>query len=241
MTEVAIISGVGPERGMGAQLARRFASLGLHVFVAGRTAASLDAVVAGIEADGGRATAVVADATHEQATVELFSRAREAGRIGLVIYNTGANTPGRFEDMSAGFFEAAWRGCCFGGFLYGREAIRYMKRDGGGTILFTGASGSLRGRASFGAFNAGKGALRNMAQAMAKECGPDGIHVGHVVIDGAIAGDKIRRNFPDVAARLGDDGLIDIRAIVDAYEFLYRQPRGGWSFELDVRTAVEAW
>jgi len=241
MADVAIISGVGPERGLGAQLARRFANIGLHVFVAGRTRASLDAVVAGIEHDGGRATAIVADATDEQVTIELFDRARRSGRIDLVIYNTGANTPGRFENMSAGFFEASWRGCCFGGFLYGRQAIRHMKRDGGGTILFTGASASLRGRANFGAFNSGKGALRNMAQAMAKECGPDGIHVGHVVIDGAIAGDKIHLNFPDVGMRLGDDGLIDISAIVDAYEFLYRQPQAGWSFELDVRTAIEIW
>lgn len=241
MTDVAIISGVGPERGMGAQLARRFANIGLHVFVAGRTQASLDAVAAGIEADGGRATAVVADATDEQATIELFARARDTGRIDLVIYNTGANTPGRFEDMSATFFEASWRGCCFGGFLYGREAIRHMKRDGGGTLLFTGASASLRGRTNFGAFNSSKGALRNMAQAMAKECGPDGIHVGHVVIDGAIAGDKIHLNFPELAARLGEDGLIDIQAIVDAYEYLYRQPRSGWTFELDVRTSMENW
>ncbi len=241
MTNVAIISGVGPDQGMGAQLARRFAGAGLHVFVTGRTGASLDAVATGIRRDGGLITAVVADATDEQATVALFAEARALGRIDLVIYNTGANTPGRFEDMSAEFFEASWRGCCFGGFLYGREAIRYMKLDGGGTILFTGASASLRGRPNFGAFNSSKAALRNMAQAMAKECGPDGIHVGHVVIDGAIAGDKIRNNMPEVAARLGEEGLIDIQAIVDCYEYLYRQPRSGWSFELDVRTSIENW
>lgn len=241
MAKVAIISGVGPDQGMGAQLARRFAGHGLHVFVAGRTQASLDAVVAGIEGEGGKATAALADATDEPATTELFEQARAVGPIDLVIYNTGNNTPGRFEDMSAEFFENSWRVCCFGGFLYGREAIKHMKRDGGGTILYTGASASMRGRPNFGAFNSSKAALRIMAHAMAKECGPDGIHVGHVVIDGAIGGDKIRKRFPEYAEKLGDDGLIDIQAIVDGFEYLYKQARRGWSFEVDMRTAIENW
>ena len=128
-----------------------------------------------------------------------------------------------------------------GGFLYGREAVKHMKRDGGGTILFTGASASLRGKPNFGAFNSAKGALRLLAHALAKEVGPEGIHVGHVVIDGAIAGDKIRTRFPEYAAKLGEDGLIDIQAIVDGYEYLYKQPRRGWSFEVDMRTAIETW
>lgn len=241
MTDIAIISGVGPEQGMGAQLAHRFAKLGLHVFVGGRTAANLDAVVAAIKRDGGKATAVVADATDEQATVALFKQARAVGPLTLVIYNTGNNTPGRIEDMTAAFFENSWRVCCFGGFLYGREAVKHMKVDGGGTIIFTGASASMRGRPNFGAFNSSKGALRLMAHALAKEVGPDGIHVGHVVIDGAIAGDKIRTRFPEYAAKLGDDGLVDIQAIVDGYEYLYKQPRRGWSFEVDMRTALETW
>ena len=241
MTDIAIISGVGPDQGLGAQLARRFAGHGLHVFVAGRTAASLAAVVAGIVRDGGRATAVVADATDEQATVDLFKQARAVGKIALVIYNTGNNTPGRIEDMTAEYFENSWRVCCFGGFLYGREALKHMKADGGGTLLFTGASASLRGRPNFGAFNSAKGALRMLAHAMAKEYGPDGIHVGHVVIDGAIAGEKIRTRYPEYAAKLGDDGLVDIQAIVDGFEYLYKQPRRGWSFEVDVRTAIESW
>ena len=241
MTKTAIISGVGPDQGMGAQLARRFASLGLHVFVAGRTADSLTAVANAIVAEGGAATPVVADATDEAATVALFAQARALGAIDLVIYNTGNNTPGRIEDMSAEYFENSWRVCCFGAFLYGREAVKHMKRDGGGTVLFTGASASMRGRPNFGAFNSAKGALRLLAQAMAKEYGPDGIHVGHVVIDGAIAGQKIRTRFPEYAAKLGDDGLVDIQAIVDGYEYLYKQPRRGWTFEVDMRTALETW
>ncbi len=241
MNKVAIISGVGPDQGMGAQLARRFAGRGLHVFVAGRTQSKLDAVVAGIQSEGGEGTAVVADATDESATIDLFAQARSVGPVDLMIYNTGNNTPGRIENMDADFFENSWRVCCFGGFLYGREAIKHMKCDGGGTILYTGASASMRGRPNFGAFNSSKAALRIMAQAMAKEYGPDGIHVGHVVVDGAIDGKKLHALVPDLAEKLGEDGLIDIQAIVDAFEYLYQQPRRGWSFEVDVRTANEAW
>ena len=239
--DVAIVIGVGPEQGLGAQLAHRFSRLGLHTVVAGRTQSALDQVVSAIERDGHKASAKATDATDEQAVIELFDYARTLGRIDAAVYNTGNNTPGRIEDMEASYFENSWRVCCFGGFLFGREAIRHMKRDGGGTVLFTGASASLRGRTNFGAFNSSKGALRNLAQAMAKEYGEDGIHVAHVVVDGAIGGDKIRQRYPDYVERLGEEGLVDLAAIVDAYEFLYRQPRRGWSFEVDVRTAVENW
>lgn len=237
----AIVMGVGPLAGMGAQLALRFASLGLEVLVAGRSADKLAGVVEAIESAGGRARAVVADATREADVVTLFEQAAGVGPIDCAIYNAGNNMPGALADMSAAYFEDAWRIGCLGGFLFGREALRHMQPHGHGTVLFTGASASLRGRANFGAFAAAKAALRGMAQALAKEAGPVGIHVGHVVIDGAINGDRIRTRAPDYAAKLGDDGLIALHALVDAYEFLYRQPRRGWSFELDVRTAQESW
>ena len=116
-----------------------------------------------------------------------------------------------------------------------------MKLANTGTILFMGASASMRGRPNFGAFNSSKAALRCLAQAMAKEYGPGGIHVGHVVIDGAIFGDKVRNKHAEFAEKLGESGMINIGAIVDAYEYLYKQPRSGWSFEVDVRTAIESW
>ncbi|MCC6707137.1 MAG: SDR family NAD(P)-dependent oxidoreductase [Gammaproteobacteria bacterium] len=237
----AIVMGVGPLAGMGAQLALRFASFDLEVLVAGRDSAKLAAVVDAVARAGGKARAVVADATREADVVALFAKAAAIGRIDCAIYNAGNNTPGRIADMSADYFENAWRICCYGGFLFGREALRHMQGHGQGTVLFTGASASLRGRANFGAFAAGKAGLRSFAQALAKEAGPLGIHVGHVVIDGAINGDKIRARMPDYAAKLGDDGMISISALVDAYAFLYRQPRHGWSFEFDVRTAQESW
>jgi NAD(P)-dependent dehydrogenase (short-subunit alcohol dehydrogenase family) len=235
----AIIIGVGPVEGLGARLCQRFAAEGLHVILAGRTGDQLESLVKLIRDDGGQATSVVADATREEDMLELFD---VAGRdLDLAIYNAGNNTPGRIVDMESSYFEKAWRVGCYGGFLFGREAARRMLPRGGGTLLFTGASGSLRGRANFGAFNAAKAALRTLAQALAKEHAADGIHVGHVVIDGAIGGDKIRKGLPEYAEKLGEEGLISLDGIVDGYVFLYRQPPRAWTFELDVRTSKERW
>jgi NAD(P)-dependent dehydrogenase (short-subunit alcohol dehydrogenase family) len=235
---VAIVSGVGPLEGLGAQLCVRFAGLGLHVLVAGRTQGKLDAVVETITEAGGSAEAVIADATSETDTERLFDIAGKD--LNLAIYNTGNNTPGRIADMSADYFENSWRVCCFGGFLFGRAAIQRFGSNGG-TLIFTGASASLRGRENFGAFNSSKGALRNLAQAMAKEYGREGVHVGHVVVDGPIGGEKIKRGLPEYAAKLGEDGMINIDGIVDGYVYLYQQPRQAWTFELDVRTSLEKW
>ncbi|NJN51796.1 MAG: SDR family NAD(P)-dependent oxidoreductase [Gammaproteobacteria bacterium] len=240
----AIVIGVGPQAGLGARLAARFASLGLHTFVAGRTPEQLDRVVKSIETNDGRATAVVTDATSESGVIELDSDRVDAaggGEIDIAIYNAGNNTPGRIVEMTADYFEHSWRVGCFGGFLFGREAVRRMLPQGRGTLLFTGASASLRGRANFGAFNSAKGALRNLAQAMAKEYGPQRIHVGHVVIDGPIGGDKIIKGLPEYANKLGEEGLINLEGIVDAFQYLYKQPRTAWSFEVDVRTSQERW
>ncbi|HEY5680360.1 MAG TPA: SDR family NAD(P)-dependent oxidoreductase [Pseudomonadales bacterium] len=235
----AVILGVGPDLGLGAQLCKRFAGEGLHVMVAGRTDTSVEAVAGDIRANGGAATAVVADATSEDDVRALFDQAGDD--LDLAIYNAGNNMPGRIIDMEADYFENSWRVGCFGGFLFGREAVRRMVPKGAGTLLFTGASASLRGRAKFGAFNSAKGALRNLAQAMAKEYGADGIHVGHVIIDGPIAGDKIIKAFPEYAQRLGPEGMIGIEGIVEGFAFLYRQPRNAWTFEVDVRTSLEKW
>jgi NAD(P)-dependent dehydrogenase (short-subunit alcohol dehydrogenase family) len=233
----AIVIGVGPDQGLGAQLCKRFAAEGQHVLVAGRTQSALDAAVADIVATGGRATAMVADATVEADIAALFDKA--GSDLELAIYNAGNNTPGRIIDMEAGYFEQSWRVVCFGGFLFGREAVRRMVPKGFGTLLFTGASASLRGRSGYGAFNSSKAGLRTLAQAMAKEYASDGIHVGHVVVDGAIGGEKIRTRFPETAGR--EERLISIDGIVDAFVFLHQQPRRAWSFELDVRTSNESW
>jgi NAD(P)-dependent dehydrogenase (short-subunit alcohol dehydrogenase family) len=236
--KTAVISGVGPIEGLGAQLCMRFAKKGLHVLAAGRTQERLDNVVSLVTSNGGSAEAVIADSTDETATEALFDRA--GSDLDVAIYNTGNNTPGRIADMSADFFENSWRVCCFGGFLFGKAAVNRFAGKGG-TLIFTGASASLRGRENFGAFNSSKGALRNLAQAMAKEYGRDGVHVGHVVIDGPIGGEKIMKGLPAYAEKLGPQGMISIEGIVDGYDYLYSQPPRAWTFELDVRTSVEKW
>ena len=237
-TKIAIVIGVGPVDGLGGALCKRFAARGMHVFVAGRTQGKLEQVVASIAEAGGAATAHVADATNESAIVGLFDAACAAGDVELAIYNAGNNFPGRVKEMDAEYFERCWRVGCFGGFLFGREAVRRMAS---GSVLFTGASASLRGRANFGAFNAAKGALRNFAQALAKEQAGNGFHVGHVVVDGAIGGEKIKKGLPQIAERLGDDGMVGLEGIVDAFEFLHNQPRNAWAFEVDLRTSLENW
>jgi NAD(P)-dependent dehydrogenase (short-subunit alcohol dehydrogenase family) len=237
MMKTAIVIGVGPERGLGAQLCKRFADDGLKVVIAGRTQATIETLAEGIVRAGRQAIPVVADATSEGDIAKLFDVA--GPDLDLAIYNAGNNTPGKIVDMEASYFEQSWRVACFGGFLFGREALRRMLPRKAGTILFTGASASLRGRPNYGAFNSAKAGLRTLAQAMAKEYAEEGIHVGHVVVDGAIAGDKIFNRFPDAASR--EDSLISIEAIVNAFAFLYGQPSRGWSFEVDVRTSREKW
>jgi NAD(P)-dependent dehydrogenase (short-subunit alcohol dehydrogenase family) len=237
----ALVIGVGAEKGLGASISARFAREGFHVFVAGRTAQSLERVAEQIRSAGGIATAVVADATREAEVQALFDQVCAAeGSLDVAVYNVGNNTPGMLTEMDADYFEHAWRVCCFGGFLFGREAARRMLPLGG-SLLFTGASASLRGRAGFAAFNSAKAALRNLAQAMAKELGPKGLHVGHVVVDGGIDGDKLRQRRPEVVQQMGEARLVDLGGLADAYWFLHQQPPRAWTFELDMRSNVEPW
>lgn len=238
--EIAIVVGVGPVEGLGARLCERFAREGLHVLAAGRTPERLDALVSKINASGGAATAVPTDTTREADVVRLFEAADALapGRLALVAANTGNNRIADFRTMEAGFFEAVWRVACFGGFLVGREAAKRMAAQGSGTVIFTGASASLRGRPPFAAFAAAKAGLRAVAQAMARELGPLGVHVAHVVIDGAIAGDRIRQ-LAELVRQKGEDGLLDLDAIAETYWQLHRQHRTAWTHELDLRPYKE--
>jgi NAD(P)-dependent dehydrogenase (short-subunit alcohol dehydrogenase family) len=238
----AVVVGVGPEVGLGGALCTRLAREGLHVFVAGRTAEKVAAVTASIEKAGGSATAVPMDTTSEREVVALFDRAEADGKgvLDLVVYNAGNAAMGQVHDMDAGFFEQVWRVGCFGGFLVGREALRRMLPRGRGTVLFTGATASMRGKPTTTAFAAAKAGLRSLAQTMARAYGPQGIHVAHVVVDGGIAGDKIVKGLPQFAEAMGEDGLVSLTGLADAYWFLYRQPRACWTHELDLRTFKES-
>jgi len=235
----AVVIGVGAERGLGASLCRRFAREGLHVVVAGRTPTRIEAVARAIRDDGGHATSVATDTTAEAGVIALFDAAESIAPVDVAVYNAGNNMPGDLLTMESRYFEDCWRVGCFGGFLFGREAARRMVPRSQGTILFTGASASMRGRPYFAAFTAAKGGLRNLAQSMARELGPKGVHVGHVVVDGGIAGDRIEKGFPQFAEQKGEDGLVDLEGIAAIYAMLYRQPRTAWSHEIDVRTFKE--
>lgn len=239
-TGVAVVVGVGAEAGLGARLCSRFAREGLHVLVAGRTAARIEGVAESIRAAGGAATAVATDTTREADVLRLFETAdaRGAGRLELVAFNAGNNAMKDFLEMDAAFFEDTWRVACFGGFLVGREAVRRMVAQARGTLLFTGASASLRGKPPFGAFASAKAGLRAVAQTMARAYGPQGVHVAHVVIDGGIAGERLQRFEAFVKAK-GEDGLLDLDAIADAYWMLHAQHRTAWTHELDLRPFKE--
>lgn len=238
----AIVLGVGPHEGLGAVLAEKAAGERLHVFVAGRTLAKVSDVAQSIRAKGHDATPVECDATDEASVIKLFEAAEAAGPVALAIYNAGNNMPGGVEGMEASYFEKCWRVCAFGAFLFAREAAKAMSLRGEGSLIFTGASSSMRGRAGFAAFSSAKGALRNLAQSAAKELGPKGIHVGHVVIDGGIEGEKLKTMVPEYAAARGKEGrLINIEGIAEIYMMIHAQRRAAWSFEIDVRTHNEPW
>jgi NAD(P)-dependent dehydrogenase (short-subunit alcohol dehydrogenase family) len=161
----------------------------------------------------------------------------------LAIYNAGNNRPEKFLDVTAEVFEDMWRVICFGGFLVSQAIVPLMLKQTDSaprqSFLFTGASGSLRGKANFAAFAAGKGALRMMVQSLAREFNPQGIHVGHVVIDGAINGDKVRQNFGAYLDSKGEDGALEISAIADAFFMMHEQHRSAWTQELDLRPFKE--
>jgi NAD(P)-dependent dehydrogenase (short-subunit alcohol dehydrogenase family) len=240
MSDVAVVVGVSASEGLGAAIARRFAAGGMHTVVAGRTAERLAQVAAEITAAGGSASSCVADATDAAALERLMSRAGESGAVKAVIFNVGNNQPIPFEALSAEQFEQFWRLCTLAGFLTAKAALPVLAENGG-SLLFTGASASLRGRPGFAHFSAAKSGLRNLAQALAKEYGPQGVHVGHVVIDGVINGERVRERFGDYLQALGEDGSLEPDAIADAYWCLHSQPRNCWTFELDVRPFSESW
>jgi len=240
MARAAVVIGVGAAAGLGAALARRFARGGLHVFLAGRTQARLESVAEGIEAEGGRATPVVTDTTLTSEVMSLFDAVESAaGSPELVVYNAGNNRFRPLLEMDDEFFEGLWRLCCFGGFVAGREAARRMIPHGGGTLIFTGATASVRARPPFTAFASAKAALRALAHGMAREFGPQGLHVGHAIIDGMIDGEQLNSRFPQFKEQKGEDGMLRIDAIADAYWGLHQQQRSAWTLELDLRPYKE--
>ncbi len=240
MKEVALVIGAGDA--LGGAIARRFAREGMTACVVRRHGDKLAPLVERIRDEGGEAVAFVADARKEEQVTALFERIeREIGAIEVLAFNIGANVRFPIRETTSRVYFKVWEMGCFAGFLAGREAAKVMVPRGRGTILFTGASASLRGREGYAAFAGAKHALRALAQSMARELGPQGIHVAHTVIDGAIDTAFIRDNFPERYALKAEAGVLDPDAIAENYWQLHRQQRSAWTHELDLRPWMERW
>lgn len=239
-TKAALVLGVGPERGLGAALARRFAAEGLHVFIAGRSLSKLTAVAAGINESGYTATPVVADATVEADIVNLFKTIGQSQcELEIAAYNVDSNIPAPLLETDAALFTLLWQQNALGAFFFGKETIKHLLPLKRGTLIFTGATASLRAKPPFTAFAAAKAGVRALAQGMAREFGPQGIHVIHAVIDGVIDGDRARAQFPQFVSAKGQDGLLQPDAIADTYWQLHKQHPSAWTHEIDLRPFKE--
>lgn len=235
---------VGAGDGLGSAVALAFAAEGLTICITrrARNLDRLEALADEIRAAGGEAHAFGCDAREEAEVVALFDRIEaEIGPLEVVVFNIGANVRFPIVETTARVFTKVWEMACFGGFLAGREAARVMAPRGRGTLIFTGATASVRGRDGFAAFAAAKAGLRALAQSLARELGPQGVHVAHVVIDGAVDGTFIRSIRGEVDDLLARDSILKPADIAAAYVQLHRQPRSAWTHEMDLRPWSETW
>ncbi|MEN8721307.1 MAG: SDR family NAD(P)-dependent oxidoreductase [Alphaproteobacteria bacterium] len=240
--KTCLVIGAGDATGAG--IAKRFAKGGYHVCLTRRPRHldKLQALADEIIADGGTASAHGVDAREEEAMVALFDAIeRDIGPLDVVIFNIGANVAFPIRDTTARVFTKVWEMACFAGFIAGREAARVMVPRGQGTILFTGATASVRGGAGFAAFAAAKHGLRAVAQSCARELAPEGIHVAHLLIDGPINTEWTSQNVPNFKARLADDNVLQPASIGETYWQVHQQTKDAWTFELDARPWKEQW
>jgi len=241
MSDTVIVIGAGASNGVGGALARRFATEGHHVIIGGRAFEKVESLATEIKTSGGSAEGFRIDVTSAADQDALFQHADSGGKIAAVLFNAGNNAIIPFEDLEADTFEAFWRVGCFGGFLTAKRAIPLLVKQGFGSLFFTGASGSLRGKANFAHFASMKGGLRMLSQSLAREFGPKGVHVAHFLIDGVIDGELARGHFGEYLDKLGVDGALSPAAIADAYWYVHSQPRSSWTQEMDLRPFKESW
>jgi NAD(P)-dependent dehydrogenase (short-subunit alcohol dehydrogenase family) len=242
MSDARALLVVGAGDATGGAIARRFAREGYVACVTRRSAEKLEPLVEEIRAAGGQAHGYGSDARKEEEMVALVERIeREVAPIEVAVFNIGANVQFPITDTTARVYFKVWEMACFAGFLTGREVARAMLPRGRGTIIFTGATASLRGREGFAAFAGAKHGLRALAQSMARELWPKGIHVAHTIIDGAIDTEFIRSNFPERYARKEQDGILSPEHIADAYWQIHQQPRDAWTHETELRPWMESW
>jgi NAD(P)-dependent dehydrogenase (short-subunit alcohol dehydrogenase family) len=240
--KVCLVIGVGD--GVGAAIAKAFALDGFETVITrrARNLPDLEVIAQGIRDQGGVVHARGVDARSEEETVALFQEIeRDIGPLEVVVFNIGANVRFSIEETTARVFTKVWEMACFAGFLAGREAAKAMVPRGRGTVIFTGATASLRGRETFSAFASAKAGLRAVAQSMARELGKKNIHVAHVVCDGSIEGVFARENIADLDQRLAEDRILKPDDIALNYVNLHHQKRSAWTHELDLRPWSENW
>jgi NAD(P)-dependent dehydrogenase (short-subunit alcohol dehydrogenase family) len=240
MTAQKAILVVGAGDATGGAVARRFAREGYVACVTRRSVDKLAPLVEAIQAGGGQAHGFGSDARNEDETVALVARIeKDIAPIEVAVFNIGANVRFGITETTARVYHKVWEMACFGGFLMGREVAKAMLPRQRGTIIFTGATASLRGREGFAAFAGAKHALRALAQSMARELGPKGIHVAHPVVDGAIDTEFIRSTFPERYALKEQAGIVNPESIAEAYWQIHSQPRDAWTHEMDLRPWME--
>jgi NAD(P)-dependent dehydrogenase (short-subunit alcohol dehydrogenase family) len=242
MNNKKVVLVVGAGDATGGAIAKRFAKEGFVACVTRRSADKLQPLVEAIQSDGGEAYGFACDARKEEDVVALIEDIEtRLGPIEAFVFNIGANVPCSILEETARKYFKIWEMACFSGFLNAREVAKRMVSRERGTILFTGATAGLRGASGFAAFAGAKHGIRALAQSMARELGPRGIHVAHVVVDGAIDTDFIRSNFPEKYATKDQDGILNPDHIAENYWYLHSQPRDAWTFELDLRPWNERW
>jgi len=241
MSETVIVLGAGASQGIGGALGRKFAEQGHHVIMTGRTAAKVEALAGEISAAGGSAESMAVDVTSEADLDALFDHAKARGPVAAVLYNAGNNSIIPFDQLEPDTVEQFWRVGCFGAFLTAKRAIPILEGQSRGSLFFTGASGSMRGKPNFAHFAMMKAGLRMLAQSLARTYGPKGVHVAHFLIDGVINGEMVRSRFADFLDGLGDDGGLSPDAIADAYWHVHNQHRSAWTHEMDLRPYKESW
>ena len=243
-TRTAAIVGAGDF--IGAAIARKFAAQGYTVFLGRRQGDLLEPVKAQIEAEGGRAFARSLDAREEDQVAQFMADAEAEAPLGVAVFNIGANVNFPLLETTSRVFRKVWEMACYAGFLSGREAARQMLPRGEGSIFFTGATAALRGGVGYAAFASAKFGLRAVAQAAARELGPQGLHVAHLIIDAGVDTAWVRER---IRARGGEAALADLKpdqlmrpeAVADAYWALHQQPRDAWVFEQEIRPSGERW
>ena len=233
---------IGAGDATGGAIAKRFAREGYIACVTRRQAEKLAPLVDEIRAEGGEAHGFGSDARKEEEMVALVEQIeRDIAPIEVAVFNIGANVRFGITETTARVYFKVWEMACFGGFLMGRETAKAMLPRGRGTIIFTGATASLRGRDGYAAFSTAKQGLRALAQSRGRELWPKGIHVAHPVIDGAIDTEFIRTTFPERYALKEQGGILIPEAIADDYWQIHMQPRNAWTHETELRPWMEAW